>query len=375
MFLHFVLDSVYSLSIAELLKKIHPDNKHMFIMMQHSGSSQQYSTLKDLQRVALAISPSDQLLYERVSDAWLAQFEKVFIHGLFHTGLTQLLLNKVSAETFQKIYFIPYDSEVLLAIRLIKKGYCSAANVVALQKLVNWVIHPDYRKIRSDFFESYDASACRFIEMDPLMVQPLQPFNMDDIEDFVRQRCSKLSGTVNVMIGHSCSRSNNHIETLKSLAFLSEENIRVILPMSYHVELNYRQEVCDLGKSIFGNKLIVWTDYMQPRQYREHLKLIDVGIFNLTESSGFGVISYLAMIGVKLYFNHEQLESGSISTLTQQGCRVFDFLDLDVNPSGILEPLLDDERINNFNLLSGLHFSTAKLIKNWTVLTSMSNFK
>ncbi|NJN74759.1 MAG: hypothetical protein HC799_19215 [Limnothrix sp. RL_2_0] len=213
-------------------------------MMQHSGSSQQYSILEELRLEALAISPSDQNLYNRVSDAWLSQFDKIFIHGLFHSGLTHILLSKISEKTLQKIYFIPYDGDVQLAVRFLSEGNKNAPNIIALQRLINWVIPPGYQKVRSDFFASYDTSNCNFIELEPILLQPLQPIDIDEVEEFVKQRIysDRTLKTTNIMVGHSCSSNDNHIETLKLLAPLAGENIRVILPMSYHVDLDYRQK-------------------------------------------------------------------------------------------------------------------------------------
>jgi len=368
MFLHFVIDSFYSLSISQLLKKLHPDNRHVFIMMQHSGSSQQYSILEELRLEALAISPSDQNLYNRVSDTWLSQFDKIFIHGLYHSGLIHLVLSKISEKTLQKIYFIPYDGDVQLAVRFLREGNKNAPNVMALQKLINWVIPPGYQKVRSDFFASYDTGNCNFIELEPILLQPLQPIDIDEVEEFVKQRISldRTLKTTNIMVGHSCSSNDNHIEALELLAPLAGENVRVILPMSYHVDLGYRQKVVNIGQSLFGKKLDVWTEYVSPSEYRKQLMEIDVAILNLYDLSGLGVITYLLMIGSKVYSRSEHL--AGIQSFVDNSCHMFYLDDLRKDPKLALICMNQEHLYENFKAVSRSRYSTRKVLDNWRKL-------
>lgn len=367
MFLHFVIDSFYSLSVAKLLRKMHPDNRHIFVMMQRSGSSDQYSILQELQEEALTISPSDQTLYDRVDNTWLTQFDRIFIHGLFHSGLVALLLQKVSVETFQKIYFIPYDGEVQLAIRTLQSGNVNAPNVLALQKLINWIIPPGYQETRSEFFNSYDTSHCRFIELDPILVQPLQPLDMNEVESFVRHRVSARERSVtNIMIGHSCARNDNHIKVLNLLSPLAEESVRIILPMAYHVDEGYRQQVFEFGKSIFGHKLDLWKDYTSPDLYKEKLKQIDVAIFDLQELSGMGVITYLLMLGCKIYSSRSHFKK--IQSILGFDCTLFLVDDLDLDIGSVFQSLNSEKSMDNYHGVIESRCSLESLFVNWNKL-------
>lgn len=342
-------------------------------MMQRSGSSDQYSILKDLQREVLAISPSDEVLYNRVSDSWLDQFDKIFIHGLFHAGLVYLLLNKVSEETFQKIYYISYDSEIQLAARCFSLGNVDAPNVLVLQRFIHWLVPPHYREVRKDFFDRCRTEHFNFMDnLHPIVPQPLQPADMERAELLIREKLSaNQKDVLNVMVGHSCARNDNHHDVLKMISSLVFCNVRVVLPMSYHVDISYRESVRNLGVRIFGEKLQVWEKYEDPYVYQSKLALIDVAIFDQAELSGFGVITYLLLSGCKVFISSVHMKSSDIATLVRMGVKVYDASLLINDPLQALEPLSLCEAMHNFKVLSETYYDREKIIGNWEALASV----
>ncbi|KPQ39970.1 MAG: 4-alpha-L-fucosyltransferase (Fuc4NAc transferase) [Phormidium sp. OSCR] len=370
MFLHIVIDSYYSLETAKILKEIKNSSSHIFIMMRGSGSSNQYSILEELKEEVLAISPDHPQFYARFTDEWLRRFDKIFIHGMYHSSLIHALLNKTDPSTFDRIYFIPYDGDVQLAIKYIENGSSDHPQVVALQKIKNWVVPPKYREIRSKFFKNFQSEWCNFYELHPIVAQPLQPQNTRELEIFVKQKFSQTVTPFRIMIGHSCSTNNNHISTLKQIAPLAQYDVQLVLPMAYHVDSAYRRKVYELGKSIFGDKVCLWDEYLSPKEYAQKLRDIDAAVFNLTQTSGFGVISYLIMCGSRVYLNRENLQSSDFRTLIHKGCNILEYEDLKKSPFSLLAPISELSALTNFDTVSNCTYSKKELTLNWQKLLS-----
>jgi hypothetical protein len=371
MFLHIVIDSYYSLETAKILKEIKNSSSHIFIMMRGSGSSNQHSILEELKEEVLAISPEHSQFYARFTDEWLRRFDKIFIHGMYHSSLIHALLNKTKPSTFERIYFLPYGGDIQLAMQSLQSSPQVNLSFLAMQKIKNWILPPGYRSRQSFFFESYPSEQCNFFEVYPIIPQPLQPDCIAEVKNTVQSKLLYKSSPLKILIGHSCSPSDNHILVLRKLAPLAKSDIQVCLPMAYHLDLEYRKEVYELARSIFGKKVSLWTEYLEPKQYAKKLKSIDIAVFNLKKDSGFGVMSYLLMCGTKLYASQRQLQSGDLRLLVDQGCTIFEYESLVDFPFSLLTPIDQEAALNNFKVISNSTYSRKMLKDNWKKLIEL----
>lgn len=111
---------------------------------------------------------------------------------------------------------------------------------------------------------------------------------------------AKSDDPINICLGNSATKTNNHLEILDSLQKYKNENIKIICPLSYG-DKNYADEVIAHGKKIFGNKFEPLTNYMSKEDYFTILSNCKIGVFNNNRQQGMGNINALLTMGVKVY--------------------------------------------------------------------------
>lgn len=111
---------------------------------------------------------------------------------------------------------------------------------------------------------------------------------------------AKPDNPINICLGNSATKTNNHLEIMNFLKKYKNENIKIICPLSYG-DKNYANEVIACGKKIFGDKFAPVTDYMNKEDYFTMLSHCKIGIFNNNRQQGMGNINALLAMGAKVY--------------------------------------------------------------------------
>ncbi len=141
-----------------------------------------------------------------------------------------------------------------------------------------------------------------------------------------RCRKKKLGSTISILVGNSAARSNNDIEALLVLKKYSNEDIRIICPLSYGDPV-YAKEVMNQGYALFGEKFIPLLNYMTPEEYASILSQIDVTVFFHDRQQATGNIEILSYYGSKIFIK------STISTwnhyVERDGCVFFDALTIE----------------------------------------------
>lgn len=114
----------------------------------------------------------------------------------------------------------------------------------------------------------------------------------------------KNSCELNIQLGNSATRTNNHIEILNKLAKYKDKNIKIFAPLSYG-DKNYANIVINKGKDIFGEKFIALTDFIPFEKYLEFLDSVDIAIFAHERQQALGNIVTLLGFGKKVYMNKQ----------------------------------------------------------------------
>lgn len=113
----------------------------------------------------------------------------------------------------------------------------------------------------------------------------------------------KIGNNINILVGNSADPLNNHIEVFNLLKKYKNENINVIVVLSYGGLEDYIEQVIIAGESIFGKKFVPILDYMNFDNYISFLSTIDVCIFNHNQQQGLGNIYILLALYKKVYMN------------------------------------------------------------------------
>lgn len=166
---------------------------------------------------------------------------------------------------------------------------------------------------------------------------------------------SKLHDTVHVLVGNSASPSNNHIEIFEKLKPYLNSNIKIFCPLSYG-DKNYAKTVEEIGDSIFGDKFISITKFMENEIYYEFLSNIDIAIFNHDRQQGMGNVITLLGMGKKVYLRNQ---TTPYLMLKNAGIKVYSnsYINIDL--------ISEKESVHN-NKEIKKQFSRSKLVHQWS---------
>lgn len=115
----------------------------------------------------------------------------------------------------------------------------------------------------------------------------------------------KENGTLTIQIGNSAKATNNHLEVFEKLKPFKDEDIRLIVPLSYAGDKRYVAEVIEAGKKLFGDKFEPLTEFMPYMEYLNLLAQIDIAIFNYKRQQGMSNIIALLGLGKRVYLHHD----------------------------------------------------------------------
>lgn len=130
----------------------------------------------------------------------------------------------------------------------------------------------------------------------------------------------KNTNTYKILVGNSATRTNNHEEVFLLLEKYKDENIEVIVPLSYGEDIEYKNNIEVVGKKIFGDKFKPIHNFMDYREYLQLLSKMDVAIFNIRrEQQGLGNIRALLYLGSKVYLHLDTSMGIEISNVCDIG--------------------------------------------------------
>ena len=110
--------------------------------------------------------------------------------------------------------------------------------------------------------------------------------------------------TVNIQIGNSAEKSNNHFDVFDRLLKYKEENIRIFAPLSYG-DQEYARKVIAKGKALFGEKFVPLTEFIPYNEYLDYLGTIDIVIFGHQRQQALGNSIILLGLGKKVYMRND----------------------------------------------------------------------
>ncbi len=110
-----------------------------------------------------------------------------------------------------------------------------------------------------------------------------------------------------ILLGNSADPSNNHLEVLDRLMKYVNEDIKIIVPLSYGDD-TYANNLIHQGMTMFGNKFIPLTDFMPFEEYLKILAEVDIAIFNHKRQQAMGNTIALLGLGKKVYMRSDVVQ-------------------------------------------------------------------
>lgn len=161
---------------------------------------------------------------------------------------------------------------------------------------------------------------------------------------------------IQIQINNSCDKTT--LEILNVLSKFKNENIKVVTILSYG-NMDYKDDIINEGKKIFGEKFEYIDTYMSPKDYAKHLVQNDILILNQNRQQGVGNINASIYLGVKVFIKSEL---STYKTYNANNIKIYDtnsLFNLD-----FLEFVKYPEKLLN-QQISSRFFNENILVKQW----------
>lgn len=107
---------------------------------------------------------------------------------------------------------------------------------------------------------------------------------------------------VYIQVGHSADPALGHLEVLSYLKRFSDQNIKIVLPLSYGDRGGvYADKVRKTAEEMFPGKAVCLMEFMDEAEYFEFIRRTDIAVFNVSRQQGLGNINRMIFRNVKLY--------------------------------------------------------------------------
>lgn len=118
-----------------------------------------------------------------------------------------------------------------------------------------------------------------------------------------RSSCS--GNALNILIGNSATRSNNHFEVFEYLSRRTDQDFNLLIPLSYG-DRHYAGRVLAAAELTFGQgRVEALVDYLSPDEYLDWISQSDAAVFNSTRQQAGQSIILLAACGIPVYINKQ----------------------------------------------------------------------
>lgn len=122
-----------------------------------------------------------------------------------------------------------------------------------------------------------------------------------EIEKAKKSKCDP----VKILIGHSGSPFDCHIEAMNKLMAYRNENIRICLILSYGGPTEYISQVRAYAETQFPGKCEIIDSFMSKQDYIQYISTIDIALFPQLHSTALGNLVWLLHFHIPLFVAEE----------------------------------------------------------------------
>ena len=153
-----------------------------------------------------------------------------------------------------------------------------------------------------------------------------------------------------IMVGNSCSYSNNHLYAFKHLEKLDINQKKIVVPLSYGGDTKYRNHVLREGNKIFKDRFKPLLDFMPLNDYNNYLLNSPICIYGHWRQESIGNIIISLYLGAKVFLSKK---SPLLSKYRKLGIYIYCLEE--ITQSDIDHPLTEEQRDENRRILFGLY--------------------
>ena len=345
MILHCMHHEKFTKPYIDFINNHFNSDDHLFLLQASNESVNVYEGYKNVEFINIGKKhPGSPIKYKK----YFKSADKIILHSLFNDWLVLSLY--LFPKYLSKSYWVLWGGDLYnrywkrkSSLKLKVKEHFRKK---VIKNMGNVITH-----IKGDFYKTkewYNTDASYFY----CFVYPsnlFKPLNINDL--------SSNSETVNILLGNSAAKTNNHQEIFQKLKEVN--NIKVHVPLSYGDDA-YRNHIIKEGQKILGNRFSPLIEFMKLANYNKFLTNIDVAIFNHKRQQALGNIITLLGMGKKVFIREEITTYEFLYDLGITFYSIeYDFLDKIFED----QPLLQ----NNIDIIKR-EFSVERLIKDWNTI-------
>lgn len=229
--------------------------------------------------------------------------EKVIIHGLFDRRI--ILLLSITPWLLKKCSWVIWGGDLYGDVQLPYskrswkgKIFFNTKKIVVSRFCSIVYLSPGDELI----FESVYKIKLRYLF--GMYVNPITIEQLDKVKLTSKISTSQVQGTIKIILGNSATVSNCHLDALEQLTKFKDNNIQIIVPLSYG-DKKYAELVIKHGRLIFGDKFIPLLDFMTSDEYAKLLASVDIGVFYNDRQQALGNIYALLYLGKKIFIRSD----------------------------------------------------------------------
>ena len=299
----------------------------------------------------------------------LESYQRIIVH--YHTPFIGFFILKQKARlSNSKLIWVIWSGDLYKHFKFQKKAYTEATRITMDQKtsfLENWrgAIHHRFLQAigRPNKF-SFEKSFAQFDYVATIFEKDVREaesvlgvkakwirFALLSLDEMFTQEYLEQSPSLGrkIMIGHSGSPENNHLDVFEKIHQLVPENtVQILSPLSYG-NPKFIAEVKKKGREYFGNRLEILEDFIPREEYYQKLSEVSIAIFNHKIQQAFGNILGLIFMGVKVCLNPE---NPVFIEMTRNGIKIINYQEL--TKEDLLNPLSESDIQHNRNKIRAL---------------------
>lgn len=249
--------------------------------------------------------------------------DKLFVHGFYNTKLVRYLLYKKKYYNKNQLVLIIWGADLYNARALLmERGF-------HIKTRINEIIKKRLIK-QCNTFMTFACSdfdlICKWYGAKGKQFDCIYPTNADVklLDKLLKEK--KERDSTKILLGNSATVSNQHMLALDKLSVFSDENIKIICPLSYG-DKDYAKEVCRYAKRVFGSKFVPVLEYLTSDEYSKLLNSVDIALFYNNRQQATGNIEILAYLKKKIYLRSDTTTWAHY--VVRDDCKFFDALQID----------------------------------------------
>ena len=298
---HLMQREKFTKPVAGFYNKFFLNGEHEILYISAPGTQPQFDGALKIRQREVFLDLKNKAETIGLIRRLAIEYDYIIMHSLFYP-VTAFLANP---QALKKLVWIAWGYDLY-----------NEKKLTGVKKIISDVM---YRTVKShcsvfigifppdcEFYkEKFPKSRARIYYAPYISVRKQAGFETYSPECSLDQR--KQDGEpVYIQVGHSAAEVMNHKSALDRIAKYKDENIRILLPLSYG-DMAYGDQVQKYAYDIFGDKAICLREFMPVEEYNKILSRVDIGIFETYRQIALGNINTMIFQNKKIYLPEESV--------------------------------------------------------------------